>query len=77
MAYLEAHPDLCEKFKEAGRFRFYQKLQRFHQGVAEAFSRSYDGARVKLGPMELLVDEASVAMAIEMPREGEGVLRPM
>jgi hypothetical protein len=70
-SYLEAHPEACELFKEAGCYRFCQKLQGYHQGITEAFSKSFDGFKVQLGPVVMQIDEASVAAATKMPGEGE------
>jgi hypothetical protein len=58
-------------FKDAGCYRFCEKLQGYHHGIAEAFSKIFDGAKVKLSPMEMQIDEASVAIANEMLEEGE------
>jgi hypothetical protein len=69
--YLESHPEICQMFKEAGCYRYCEKLQGYHQGVAEAFARSFDGEKVTLGPMVMQIDEASVAATTEMPGQGE------
>jgi hypothetical protein len=71
VSYLEYHLDICQMFKDAGCYRFCEKLQGYHQGIAEAFAKSFDGAKVKLGPLEMKIDEASVAATNEMPGEGE------
>ena len=36
------------------------------------FALSFDGVKVRVGPFNMQIDEASVARAIEMP--GEGVI---
>ena len=71
VSYLESHPEVCQMFKDAGCYRFCEKLQGYHQGIAEAFAKSFDGVKVKLGPLEMQIDEASVTVATEMPGEGE------
>ena len=43
----------------------------FHQGVAEAFALTFDGAKGRVGTIEVQVDEAIIAIATEMPRIGE------
>jgi hypothetical protein len=60
-SYIEAHHEARELFKEIGCYRFCQKLQGYHQGVTEAFSKSFDGFKVHLGPVVMQIDEASVA----------------
>jgi hypothetical protein len=71
ISYLEAHPEVCEIFKEDGCYRFYQKIQGYHQGITEAFFKSFDGFKVHLGPMVMKIDEASVVASIEMSGAGE------
>ena len=58
-------------FKDAGCYRFCEKLQGFHQGVAEAFALTFDGAKARVGTIEVQVDEAIIAAATYMPRTGE------
>ena len=70
-SYLEAHPQACELFKEVGCYRFCQKLQGYHQGITESFSKSFDGFKVQLEPMVMQIDESSFVAATDMPREGE------
>jgi hypothetical protein len=71
ITYLEAHLEIFQMFKDGGYYRFCEKLQRFHQGVAEALALTFDGAKAKVGTIEVQVDEAIVAAATEMPRTGE------
>jgi len=59
--YMESHPEICQMFKEAGCYRYCEKLQGYHQGVVEAFAQRFDGEKVTLGPMVMQIDEASVA----------------
>jgi len=61
ITYLEAHPEVCQMFKDTGYYRYVQKLQGYHQGVTEAFARTFDGAKVIIGPLEMQVDESSIA----------------
>jgi hypothetical protein len=71
ITYLESHPEICQMFRDVGCYRFCEKLQGFHQGVAEAFALTFDGAKAKVGTIEVQVDEAIVAVVTEMPRTGE------
>jgi hypothetical protein len=70
-SYLEAHPESCELFKSVGCYRFCHKLQGYHQGVTEAFAKSFDGFKVQLGPILMQIDEASISTTTEIPGEGE------
>ena len=70
--YLESHPQIHKMFSDACCLTYVQKLQaRYHQGLTEAFAKSYDGCKVTIGPLEMQIDEASIASATGMPREGE------
>jgi hypothetical protein len=71
VSYLESHPGICQMFKDAGCYRFCKIIQGYHQGIGEAFAKSFDGAKVKLGPLEMQKDEASVVAETEMPEEGD------
>ena len=63
ITYLEAHPEIFQMFRDAGYYGFYEKLQGFHQGMAEAFTLNFDRAKAKVGTIEVHVDEAIVAVA--------------
>jgi hypothetical protein len=71
VSYLESHQYICQMFKDADCYRFCEKLQGYHEGIAEAFAKSFDGAKVKLGPLEMKIDEASVTATNKMLGEGE------
>jgi hypothetical protein len=71
ITYLESHPEICQMFRDAGCYRFCEKLQGFHQGVAEAFALTFDGAKARVGTIEVQVNEAIVAATTKMPRTGE------
>jgi hypothetical protein len=43
----------------------------YHQGIIEAFAKSYEGNKATIGPLEIQVDEASIASATGMPRTGQ------
>jgi hypothetical protein len=71
ITYLESHPEIFQMFRDVGCYRFCEKLQGFHQGVAEAFALTFDGAKARVGTIEVQVNEAIVAATTEMPRTGE------
>jgi hypothetical protein len=71
ITYLESHPEICQMFRNDGCYKYCEKLQGFHQGVDEAFALTFDGAKAKVGKIELHVDEAIVAATTEIPRTGE------
>ena len=49
VSYLEAHPEVCRLFQEVGCYKFCEKIQGFHQQVAENFSLPFDGSKVGIG----------------------------
>ena len=52
ISYLESHPEVCQFFKDAGYYRFCEKIQGSHQQVAESFALSFDGYKALIGREE-------------------------
>jgi hypothetical protein len=71
IGYWESHPEVCQLFKDVGGYKFCEKLQGFHQQVAEAFALNFDGRKAVIGQDEFQVDEALIAEVTELPRTGE------
>jgi hypothetical protein len=71
ITYLESHFEICHMFRNFGCYKYCEKLQGFHQGVAKAFALTFDGSKAKVGKIELQVYEAIVAVATDIPRFGE------
>ena len=71
ISYLESHPEVCQFFKDAGCYRFCEKIHGSHQQVAEAFSLSFDGSKALIGKEEFLVDETLIVEVTELSRTGE------
>ena len=69
--YLSAHPTVAQFFRQTGVFTYCEKLDTFHQQVAEAFAVSFDGRVAKIGKEEFIVDEAAIHEATGLPRTGE------
>ena len=49
VSYLEAHLEVCRLFQEVGFYKYCEKIQGFHQQLAEAFSLSFDGSKAIIG----------------------------
>ena len=49
ISYLESHPEVCRLFKDLGNYRFFQKIQGYHQQVAEAFALTFYGSKAVIG----------------------------
>ena len=71
ISYLESHPEVCQFFKDAGYYKFCDKIQGSHQQVAEAFSLSFDHSKALIGKEESMVDEILIVEVTELPRTGE------
>jgi len=70
--YLESHPEIHRMFSYAVCLTYVHKLQEgYHQGLTKAFEKSYDGCKVTIGPLEMQINEASIASTIGMPGEGQ------
>jgi len=70
--YLQSHPEIHQLFSEAGCLAYVEKLQEgYHQGITEAFAKSYDGDKATVSHLEMQVDEAAIASATVMPRIGQ------
>ena len=71
ISYLEAHPKVFQFFKDAGCYKFCEKVQGSHQQVAEAFVVSFDGFKAIIGKEEFTVDETLIKEVTKLPRTGE------
>lgn len=69
--YLEAHPTVAQFFKQTGVFSYCEKLDAFHQQIAEAFVVSFDGRIAKIGREEFIIDEAAIHECTGLPRTRE------
>jgi len=70
ITYLESHPEIFQLFRDARSYRYVQKLQGYHQGVAEAFAKTFDGSKVTIGPLQMQINESSIVAATKMPGQG-------
>ena len=69
--YLEAHPEACQFFKDAGCYRFCEKIQGSHQQAVEVFSLSFDGSKAVIGKEEFFIYETLIIEVTELPSTGE------
>ena len=69
--YLGSHLEVFQFFKDAGCYKFCEKIQGSHQQVSEAFPLSFDGSKALIGKEEFLVDETLIVEVIELPITGE------
>ena len=71
ISYLEAHPEVYQFFKDAGCYRFCEKIQGSHQQVVEGFSLSFDGSKVVIGKEKFLIDETLIIEVTKLHSTGE------
>jgi hypothetical protein len=72
LSFLESHPEVQRYFSNAGCMEFAKKLQvGFHQATVEAFAKTFDGNKARVGSVEIKVDEAAIAAATGLPRTGQ------
>ena len=71
ISYLEAHLEVCILFLEVGCYKFCEKIQSFHQQVAEYFSLSFDGSKAVIGKEEFLIVETLITEVTKIPGIGE------
>ena len=71
ISYLEAHPKMCQLFKDARCYKFCEKIQGSHQQVAEAFALSFDASKVVIGKEEFLIDETIITEVTKLRSIGE------
>ena len=69
--YLEAHLEVCQFFKDAGCYKFCEKIQGSHQQVTEAFALSYNGSKAIIGKEKKFIDETLIDEVTELPSTGE------
>ena len=60
ISYPESHLEVCQFFKDAGCYRFCEKIQGSRQQVAKAFALSFDGSKELIGKEEFQVDETLI-----------------
>jgi hypothetical protein len=72
LSFLQTHPEVQKHFSNAGCIEFVERLQNgCHQSTAEAFAKTFDGNKARVGSLEIIVDEAAIAAATSLPRSGQ------
>jgi hypothetical protein len=72
LSFLQSHPDVQKRFSDAGCMNYVERLQHgYHQATTEVFAKSYDGKKASVGSLEMIVDEAAIAIATGLPRTGQ------
>jgi hypothetical protein len=68
---LLSHDDVVDDLTVFRWVKFIQSFEGFNLEVAQAFAKTFDGARAKIGDLQLQVDEESIAEATGLSREGD------
>jgi hypothetical protein len=68
---LLSHDDVVDDQSVFGWVKFVQSFEGFNMEVAQDFSKTFDGARAKIGDLQLQVNEESIAEAIGLSQEGD------
>jgi hypothetical protein len=68
---LLSHDDVVDDLVVFGWVKFVQSFEGFNLEVAQDFAKTFDGARDKIGDLQLQVDEESIAEATGLSREGD------
>jgi hypothetical protein len=72
LSFLQTHPEVQKHFSNAWCIEFVERLQNgCHQSTAEAFAKTFDGNKARLGALEIIVDESSIAATTSLPRSGQ------
>jgi hypothetical protein len=72
LSFLQMHPEVHKHFSNAGCIEFVERLQNgCHQSTTEAFAKTFDGDKAHVGSLEIIVDEAAIAVVTSLPRSGQ------
>jgi hypothetical protein len=66
-----SHDDVVDDLAVFGWVKFIQSFKGFNLEISQAFAKTFDGARDKIGDLQLQVSEESIAEAMGLSREGD------
>ena len=69
--FMDGYPHLKSILRKAGWLQFIQKFRGYNKEVTKTFSRSFNGVEVEVGDLKFSVTETFIAVAMELPQEGE------
>jgi hypothetical protein len=70
--FLQSHPEVQKRFSNMGCMEFAERLQTgYHQATTEAFAKTFDGNRARVGSVEIAVNEEFIAAATGLPTTGQ------
>lgn len=68
---MEAYEKKKHIFDQADQYMFCAKLDGYHYDVAQAFAEGFDGQSVRIANLIMHVTEDSIALACNLPVDGE------
>jgi hypothetical protein len=72
LSFLQTHPEVQKHFSNTRCIEFIERFQNgCHQSTAEAFSKTFDGNKARVGALEIIVDEAAISAETSLPRSGQ------
>lgn len=69
--FMEGYPQLKSILRKAQWLQFIQKFRGHNKEVMKTFARSFNDVEVEVGDLKFSIIEASIAVATELPQEGE------
>ena len=69
--FMEGYPQLKSILRKAWWLEFIQKFRGQNREVTKTFAKSFNGVEVEVGDLKFSVTEASIAIAMKLPQEGE------
>jgi hypothetical protein len=68
---LLSHDDIVDDLVHFGWIKFIQSFEGFNLEVAQAFAKTFDRTKAKVGDIQLQVSEESIAEATGLSQEGD------
>jgi hypothetical protein len=68
---LKSYPEMAQRFKDVGWFKFLTTFQGYETQVSMVFSQNFDGFEVEIRKLLIPVTEQSIAKACRLVVGGE------
>jgi hypothetical protein len=66
-----SHDNVVDDLVQSSWVKFIQSFEGFNLEVAQAFAKTFDGTRAKIGDIQLQVNEESITEATSLSQEGD------
>lgn len=71
LTFINVDPTIRVAFEQVGCIRFCEKIQGYNAQLTKEFVMSFDGLEAKVGALTFPVIEVKIAIAMEIPLQGE------